>query len=703
MNKSLRIKVNPGEEVNKYIKVKIDQDVDTLEILSLKIGQTDIYSSFNANYGVLIGRVLGNNSVGIPNAKISVFIPITEEDKLRPEILAIYPFETVRDKDQEGRKYNLLPRVSVNNPFLLPGEYSPIVPVGSFPTKEEIYSNPAFLEVYEKYYKFTTVTNNSGDYMIYGVPIGTYDVHMSIDVTDIGTYSMTPATMVTQLGYSANLFSSNKIKFSTDLDTLPNIELQTASVNIRPFWGDADNYEIGITRQDFKIRTTLASPTVTIFGAGFTDHKYAAWGRDDLVGADPKDSISAMGINRQLEAEGISREDGIKFNTGIESKRLGQFKIEVYTIPNRVLMEDILSGDFDTTSDIVLLDTSQYSEILDDGMFILTIPCNRDKKIISENGELVATTDDNPVGIFTKFVGMVIIDYGPELTMEPENKSRSERNRTDRGRIKIPQYAPEPNVIHDFFTFETSESFSTERAGTIIGKTQEERIELNEIWRKQAFTFDGGKLYSVAKFNGAAYEDIHEGVSEWHYSTTGTTTNKTRNSWRNAGGLPVITSDDALQGLSTNATPPYQQGSNNLTVSSFVGEWMNMCIYFPQVYNTSTLENLDVSRMLTTDVYDNTDMTIENSYKVVGTRTDLSYFLRSDLHQATFIEVPKEDVINILQNAPTSKGFKSTEPPFDSVPLIGSYKSTGSVKYFYRGIYSADCIAFLERNGIINI
>ena len=58
----------------------------------------------------------------------------------------------------------------------------------SFPIKEEIVTNPIFLDVYKKYYKYTALTNNSGDYMIFGVPIGTQTVHMSVDITDIGEY-----------------------------------------------------------------------------------------------------------------------------------------------------------------------------------------------------------------------------------------------------------------------------------------------------------------------------------------------------------------------------------------------------------------------------------------------------------------------------------------------------------------------------------
>ena len=117
--------------------------------------------------------------------------------------------------------------------------------------------------------------------MIFGVPIGTQTVHMSVDITDIGKYSMTPAAMVTNLGYSPNLFTDNnaKIKPSKDLDDLPNIETQEISVDIIPFWGDTTNFIIGITRQDFRIRATLVN-TFTIFGSSFTDGDNAMWGEN---------------------------------------------------------------------------------------------------------------------------------------------------------------------------------------------------------------------------------------------------------------------------------------------------------------------------------------------------------------------------------------------------------------------------------------
>ena len=73
MSNSYRIRTTPG--VDKSIKVKFDQDFESLEILSLKILQDDVYLRKCSDYGVLVGRVSINNGFGVPNAKVSIFVP----------------------------------------------------------------------------------------------------------------------------------------------------------------------------------------------------------------------------------------------------------------------------------------------------------------------------------------------------------------------------------------------------------------------------------------------------------------------------------------------------------------------------------------------------------------------------------------------------------------------------------------------------
>ena len=87
--RSYRIRTDVTKD--KVVRLKVEQDYDFLEILSLKIKQEDAYKLHVANYGVIVGRVLANDSFGIPNAKVSVFIKLDDEDKGKSEITNIYP------------------------------------------------------------------------------------------------------------------------------------------------------------------------------------------------------------------------------------------------------------------------------------------------------------------------------------------------------------------------------------------------------------------------------------------------------------------------------------------------------------------------------------------------------------------------------------------------------------------------------------
>ncbi len=92
MPKSYRIRTEVGKD--KSIKVQLEQDFESLEILSLKILQSDIYNRVCADYGVVIGRITANNGLGLPNCKVSVFIPLTTEDEENPVISELYPYKT---------------------------------------------------------------------------------------------------------------------------------------------------------------------------------------------------------------------------------------------------------------------------------------------------------------------------------------------------------------------------------------------------------------------------------------------------------------------------------------------------------------------------------------------------------------------------------------------------------------------------------
>jgi uncharacterized delta-60 repeat protein len=262
MTKSYRIKANPGSDKN--IRVQIDQDFDLIEILSLKLKQDEVYTRFCSDYGVIAGRVIANGGYGVPNVSISVFVPLSVEDENDEVISTLYPYKTLSDKNEDGYRYNLLPYVQ---------EYGGHTPTGTFPDREDLLSRTEVLEVYEKYYKFTVRTNESGDFMIVGVPLGQQKVVMDMDLSNIGCFSQRPSDLIRMgLGVEGQ-FNGSQFRSNTNLAMLPQIINVNKEVEVDAFWGDTNSCTVGITRVDFDLRESgiEISPQGIFMGSIFSN------------------------------------------------------------------------------------------------------------------------------------------------------------------------------------------------------------------------------------------------------------------------------------------------------------------------------------------------------------------------------------------------------------------------------------------------
>ena len=258
--KSYRIRTTVGGEEN-VLHVNLTQTYDTLEVLSLKIDQINSYKTYKSDYGVVIGRVFANGGYGVPNAKVSVFIPSENGDTMNENIL--YPFRTVKSLDNDNVRYNLLPD------FVDAACHQN---VGTFPNKRMVLDNDDIVEVFDKYYTYTTTTNNAGDYMIFGVPTGMNTIHMDVDLSDIGTLSQKPRDFLYK-GYNIEQFDSpTKFKTSTNLSSLAQIMSEDKQVYVYPYWGDTSETDddIAITRCDFELAYKI-EPTCVFMGSVVTD------------------------------------------------------------------------------------------------------------------------------------------------------------------------------------------------------------------------------------------------------------------------------------------------------------------------------------------------------------------------------------------------------------------------------------------------
>lgn len=348
MDKSLRIKANVGED--QILHVNMKQDVDLFEILSLTLTQQDAYKLQTSNYGVIVGRVLANDAFGVPNAKVSVFVPLEEADSIDNSLTKLYSYESPTNLNSDGVRYNLLPNYSNDSCY---------ANVGTFPSKRAILDNDTVLEVYDKYYKFTATTNKAGDYMIFGVPTGNTQIHIDVDLSDIGILSQKPRDFIYK-GYNINQFDSpTRFKKSTNLDTLAQIYSQNDSVNVYPFWGDDSSSNVAITRKDINLHYEF-NTTCVFLGSAITDNK------DDSITHDCNIEEKAGEMSQLVTSEGT-----------IEMIRKTPFgNVEEFTIQGNQLIDS-------------------------DGVWCYQIPMNLDYVGMDEYGNIVPTNDPTK-GIATR-------------------------------------------------------------------------------------------------------------------------------------------------------------------------------------------------------------------------------------------------------------------------------------------------------------
>jgi len=359
MPKSYRIRTQVG--VDKYINVKLDQDFDFLEILSLKINQSDLYTKVCSDYGVIVGRVMVNGGFGLPNAKVSIFIPLTSEDELNPTISELYPYKTLSDNNDAGYRYNLLP----HDP-----SYSVHAATGTFPNREEVLLDQTYIEVYDKYYKYTVKTNDSGDYMIFGVPVGTQTVFMDVDLSDIGCFSLTPQDLINAGQATETQVNGSTFKKSSNLSELPQIKTLNKNVDISPLWGQEDICQIGITRVDFDLTNEA---NVTIRPNAIFMGSLISTTNDDALKTNCKPKINTGNL------------------------------CELIAGPGQIL--SIRQTIYPDKNNLPILEEHKFEQdgkIIDgDGSFLANVPMNLDYIITNEFGEQVISNDPTK-GIPTK-------------------------------------------------------------------------------------------------------------------------------------------------------------------------------------------------------------------------------------------------------------------------------------------------------------
>lgn len=443
-----RIHTDIGKDQN--ITVELKQDYDLLEILSLKFTQKDTYTSLCSDYGVVCGRIIVNNGFGVPNARVSIFVPLSDEDSTDPVISALYPYKDPTERNENNNyRYNLLPTRK---------QHGGHEPTGTFPDQLEVLNREEVLEVYEKYYKYTVKTNDSGDFMIWGVPLGLQKLHVDLDLSDMGCFSLRPDDFIRQ-GIGLDQFkTSYSFKASEDIDSLPQIVSFDKTVEVVPFWGNVDLCQIGITRTDFDLsdKGVKIEPKAILLGSIFSDQGNSA-------------------VNKNCTPRGGM---GNKCNLTTEPAT-----VEILRFTNK--------KDSNGRPILELLETSE--DVDDSGSFMISVPMNMEFVYTNEFGENEITNDPNK-GIPTSAC------YRFRVSSKNESLGRV---RTI-GSYLIPnirEYATTDDEIDKSYTWSTN--WNDYPAGALNDNILFNNINGSYYPQDYFYRFNYNKIYSVSSFLGS--------------------------------------------------------------------------------------------------------------------------------------------------------------------------------------------------------
>lgn len=446
MMQSHRISTNIGED--QLVTVELKQDYDLLEILSLKFSQQDAYTSLCSDYGVVCGRISVNNGLGIPNARVSIFVPQKEIHINDPVISLLYPYTSETDKDENGYRYNLLPSRQ---------QHSGQEATGTFPDQIDILTREEYLEVYEHYYSYTVKTNSSGDFMIWGVPLGYQKIHVDVDLSDIGCFSLRPDDFIRQ-GMGVDKFqNSYKFKASNDLSALPQIVSFDKNIEVYPFWGNVELCDIGITRTDFDLseKGIKVEPKAYFLGSIFSDQGNNAVNKNCTPTNKMGDKCSLISEPAQIEV--------LRFTSQKDDNN--RPILEVYEL---------------------------NEDVEDDGAFVLPVPMNMDYMYTDEFGENVITNDPNR-GVPTSGC------YRFRISIKNQSL----------GRVRTVGSYLVPNIREYTNDVEKSYAWSTNWADYPSSALNDEIIFRNEQGSYKPndyfYKFNYNKVYGVSSFMGSYF------------------------------------------------------------------------------------------------------------------------------------------------------------------------------------------------------
>lgn len=216
-----------------YLNVKINRSVDTLDTLNVYNVPYNDGTKFTNDTGVLYGKIeaiqvllddSGNNlRIPIKNASIGIFNPSDE-----------FPYVGSVDQNSNRIRLNLFENIQTNNLLQSYGSFqSFLTDVKNSPKDYENDTIPAK-------YKYTTVTNDYGEFVLHGIPIGQQTLMVEIDLLKQG---LEPEEV------ALNFFPYSTLD-EPNVSNIPHLYFNQFPVNIVPSWGEI---QTGYTEIDLAV------------------------------------------------------------------------------------------------------------------------------------------------------------------------------------------------------------------------------------------------------------------------------------------------------------------------------------------------------------------------------------------------------------------------------------------------------------------
>lgn len=257
------------KKVDYYADVTIKRTIDTLDTLSVKNNPLSNFPAQEANTGVVAGTLLARQKVLDENGE-NVLIPLSNVP-----IIVFNPseeFPNYASQDTSGNRITLnLLQNSIASDYADISSY--VLDVGEDNAKKSLgkdkvgpqYSGikPLLKSVETIFspeqYKYSTITNDKGEFVIQNVPVGNQVIMFDVDLLKQG---------MTKSEVALNFFPYS-VGEDINVDNIPHFYFRQIPVGVGPSWGDFNTgyTEVNITAAlDMRKWSTFFVPPISIGG-----------------------------------------------------------------------------------------------------------------------------------------------------------------------------------------------------------------------------------------------------------------------------------------------------------------------------------------------------------------------------------------------------------------------------------------------------